>query len=283
MPSAALLGQSLLSGLFVGGLYGLMGLGMSLSWAYLRLINLAYLALVFLGAYLTYQLAGAAGLHPILAILIIVPAFFLLGVAMQALFARFAVGEFASLLVTFGITVIIESMIQWFWTADFRRLQLEYGTASLRLGPLFIPVIEALSLVVAVALSAATWAWLRFTYMGKALRASAENPDMAAAFGVDHRRLALLLSGLGASCAAVAGAFIAMIFTLFPAQIFAWMGVIFAVVILGGLGNPLGVLAAGLAIGVSESLTMALTDPAWAPLVPFTLMVLVLVLRSDRI
>ncbi len=282
MPSSTLLGQSLLSGIFVGGLYGLMGLGLSLSWGYLRLINLAHFALVFLGAYLTYQLAGVAGMHPILAMMLIVPAFFLLGVVMQMLFQRFSVGEFASLLVTFGLTVIIESLIQWLWTADYRRLQLEGGTASLRLGPLFIPVTEGLMLLVAVALSGATWAGLRFTYIGKAMRASAENPEIAAAFGVDHRRLALVISGIGAAYAGVAGAFIAMIYTLFPAQIFAWMGVIFAVVILGGLGNPLGVLAAGLTIGIAESLTMAVTEPAWAPLVSFTLLILVLVLRPHR-
>ena len=106
---------------------------------------------------------------------------------------------------------------------------------------------------------------------------------LGAAFGVDHRRLGLLLSGLAAAFAGVAGAFIAMIYTLFPAQIFTWVGVIFAVVILGGLGNPLGALIAGLVVGVSESLTMALTEPAWAPLVSFSLLILVLVLRPDRI
>jgi len=283
MPSATLLGQAVLSGLFTGGLYGLLGLGLSLSWGYLRLINLAHFALAFLGAYLVYQLVGAAGMPVILATLLVVPGFFLLGVLMQLLFERFAVGEFASLLVTFGIAVIIEAGIQWFWTADLLKLQLAHGTTSLRLGPLYMPVIDALMFLVAALLSVATWAWLAFTYTGKALRASAENPSIAAAFGVDHRRLALLLSGLSAAFAGIAGAFIAMVSTLFPAQIFAWMGVVFAVVILGGLGNPLGVLAAGLAIGVSESVTMAVTEPTWAPLVSFTLLIIVLLLRPGRL
>lgn len=283
MPSATLLAQSLLSGIFIGGLYGLLGLGLSLSWGYLRLINLAHFALAFLGAYLTYQLAGVAGMPLALVLLIVVPTFFVLGIAMQLLFARFSVGEFGSLLVTFGMTVIIESVIQWFWTADMRKLQLEAGPASLQVAGVFVPVGEALMFVVAAALSLATWASLRFTYAGKALRASAENPDIAAAFGIDHRRLALLLSGVAAAYAGVAGTFIALLYTLSPAQIFAWMGVVFAVVILGGLGNPLGVLVAGLVIGVSESVTMAVIAPTWAPLVSFTLLILVLVLRPDRI
>src|SRR5262245_56413199 len=102
MPSATLLGQSILSGLFIGALYGLMGLGLSLAWGYLKLINLAHLAFAFLAAYFTYQLVGGFGLNPVLALVVVVPVFFLLGVALQALYSRFAVGEFASLLVTFG-------------------------------------------------------------------------------------------------------------------------------------------------------------------------------------
>jgi branched-chain amino acid transport system permease protein len=283
MPSLTLLGQSLLSGLFIGGLYGLFGLGLSLSWGLLRLINLAHFALIFLGAYLTYHLTTVAGLDPFLALLVIAPAFFVLGVALQAAFARLGVGEFASLLVTFGLTVVVESVIQGIWTADFRRLESPYGTATLRAGPLFLPVTEMLILTAAIALSLATWAWLRYTYVGKALRAGAEDPAIAAAFGVDHRRLALLLSGVGAAYAGVAGTFVALLYTLAPSQIYAWIGVVFAVVILGGLGKPLGPLVAGIAIGISEAITMALTAPSWAPLVSFTLLILVLVLRPDRV
>jgi branched-chain amino acid transport system permease protein len=279
MPSATLLAQSVVSGIFTGALYGLVGLGLSLSWGYLKLINLAHFALAFLGAYLTYQLVGAAGWHPAAAALLIVPAFFVAGALMQLLFMFFAVGEFASLLVTFGMTVIVEAAIQWFWTADFRRLELGHTMPSLRVGPVFVPVVEAAMCAVAIALAVGTWAWLRFTWTGKALRASAENPAIAAAYGVDHRRLAVIVSGLSAAFAGVAGTFIAMIHTLIPAQIFAWMGVVFAVVILGRLGNPLGVLIAGIAIGVSEAVTMAVTAPSWAPMVSFTLLIAMLLLR----
>jgi branched-chain amino acid transport system permease protein len=283
VPSFTLLAQSVLSGIFVGGLYGLLGLGLSLSWGLLRLINLAHFALAFLGAYLTYTLSSGLGLDPLVGLLVVPPAFFVLGVLLQALFARFGVTQFGSLLVTFGLTVIIESLIQWIWTADFRRLESAYGTASWRAGSLFLPLAELLALVIAVALAGLTWAWLRFTWVGKGLRACAEDPMIAAAFGVNHRRLALLLSGVAAAFAGVAGAFVALIYTLAPAQIYAWIGVVFAAVIIGGLGNPLGPLLAGVVIGVSEALTMALTAPAWAPLVSFTLLILVLLLWPGRV
>ena len=283
MPSFTLLGQSLLAGIFVGGLYGLLGLGVSLSWGLLRLINLAHFALAFLAAYVMYHLTTFAGLNPLLALAIIVPGLFLVGVAMQAAFARMGVNEFTSLLVTFGVMVVIESLIQWIWTADYRRLESHYGKASLAVGVFFIPLAEAMTLVVSAALSFGIWVWLRFTYVGKAMRASAEDPHIAAAFGVDHRRLALLLSGVSAACAGIAGGAIALMHTLAPGQIYSWLGVVFAVVILGGLGNPMGPLLAGLVVGVSEAITMALTAPAWAPLVSFTLLILILLLRPDRV
>jgi branched-chain amino acid transport system permease protein len=283
MPSLTLLGQAVVSGLLAGGIYGLLALGLSLSWGLLRLVNLAHFALALLGAYLTYQLGTAFDLPPWLAALAIVPLFFLVGLGLHAVFTYFRVTEFTSLLVTFGLTVILESVIQWFWTADYRRFETPYATASARLGPLFIPTLEMLACLTAAALAVSTWAWLRFTYVGRALRASAEDPAIAAAFGVNHRVQGFLLSGVSAAYAGIAGAFIALISTLAPSQIWAWVGVVFAVVIIGGLANPVGALLAGLLIGVSESVTMAVATPAWAPLVSFSVLILILIARPGRV
>jgi branched-chain amino acid transport system permease protein len=283
MPSLTLLGQAVVSGLLAGGMYGLLALGLSLSWGLLRLVNLAHFALALLGAYLTYQLGTALAVPPWLAVVAIVPAFFGLGIALHAVFAYFRVTEFTSLLVTFGVTVILESLIQWFWTADYRRYETVYATASTRVGPLFVPTLEMLACLTAAALALATWAWLRFTYVGKALRASAEDPAIAAAFGVNHRVQAFMLSGVSAAYAGIAGTFVALISTLAPSQIWAWVGVVFAVVIIGGLANPVGALLAGLLIGVSESLTMAVVTPAWAPLVSFSVLIVILIARPGRV
>jgi branched-chain amino acid transport system permease protein len=283
VPSFTLLAQAVLSGIFVGGLYGLLGLGLSLSWGLLRLINLAHFALAFLGAYLTYALGSTLGLNPLWSLVLLPPVFFGIGVLSQLVFARFGVTQFGSLLVTFGLTVMVESLIQWVWTADYRRLEWAWGATSWRVGPLFVPKAELLALVTAATLAGLVWAWLRYTWVGKGLRACVEDAPIAAAFGVNHRRLALVLAGLSAALAGVAGTFVALVFTLAPAQIYAWIGVVFAAVILGGLGNPLGPLVAGLLIGVTEALTMALTAPAWAPLVSFSLLVLLLLLRPDRV
>ena len=281
MPSFSLLGQSVLSGIFIGALYGLIGLGFTLAWGMLRQINLAHFALVFLGAYLTYQLS-AARVDPLLSLALIAPAFFILGVGLHWLLARFKVNPLNTLLVTFGFMVMIEALIQWIWTADFRRLESHYGDVKWKVGQLFVPLPELFTLLVAVALAFAAWAVLRYTDLGKALRATAEDAPMASAFGVNQTLLSLLLSGLCAAFAAVAGLCLALSHTLAPSQIYAWIGVVFAAVMLGRLGNPLAPLVAGLIIGVSEAVTMALTAPAWAPLVSFSLLIAVLLFRPGK-
>jgi branched-chain amino acid transport system permease protein len=283
LPSATLLAQSVLSGVFIGGLYGLLGLGLSLSWGMLRQINLAHFALAFLGGYLTHQLTGVGHWDPLATLLVILPAFFVFGVLMQATFARFAITPFNSLLVTFGLMVIVESVIQAIWTADPRMLASAYGEAKFKVGALYVPLPELLTLLFATSLALATWAALRYTDLGKAMRAAAEDAKAAAAFGVDVRRLSLLLSGVSAAFAGVAGVCLALSFTLAPSQMYSWIGVVFAAVMIGGLGNPLGPLVAGIVIGVSESVTMAVTAPAWAPLVSFSLLILVLLARAEKI
>ena len=102
------------------------------------MINLANFALAFLGAYLTYQLATSQGLDPILTLVVIAPGFFVVGIVLELGFLRFRINELTSLIVTFGLTVILESLIQWIWTADFRRLEWPYTRVSLRAGPLFV-------------------------------------------------------------------------------------------------------------------------------------------------
>lgn len=281
--SATLFGQSILSGLFSGCLYALLGLGLTLSWRYLRIINLAHFALIFLAAYLTYHCGAAWGLHPLLTGALLLPLFFCLGVAQQALFTRYRVGEFASVIVTFGMTIVIESLIQWAWSADFVRLDRRIIRGSLEIGPLLAPWDHLIMAGFALSACLATWACLNFTWLGKALRASLDNPDIAASFGVPNQRLALVVSGAAASFAAMGGVFVALLFTLTPSQIYSWFGVVLATVLLGGLGSPLGAIGAGLMIGVGEALTMAITAPSWAPVVPFTLLILILILWPERI
>jgi hypothetical protein len=173
-PSGTLLAQSALSGVFIGGLYGLLGLGLGLTWGLLHVINLAHFGLAFLAAYLCYQLAGSGGVDPLATLALIVPLFFALGVAMHWLLVRFRVSPLNSLLATFGITAIIEAGIQAVWTADFRKLESVYAGRKWQVGELFVPLPELLTLLVAFGLSFGIWAAMRYTHLGRVLRALAE-------------------------------------------------------------------------------------------------------------
>ncbi|RYX89035.1 MAG: branched-chain amino acid ABC transporter permease [Comamonadaceae bacterium] len=282
-PSFNLLAQSILSGIFIGSLYGLIGLGLGLTWGLLRQINLAHFGLVFLAAYMSYHMASVWHMDPFLSLLLLPPLFFAFGVGMQWVLSRFSISPFNSLLVTFGITVVMESVIQGIWTADFRRMETHYNDMKFKVGSLFVPVPELVTLLISVALCVLIWAAMRYTDLGKALRAMAEDGPIASAFGINQKGMSLMLAGVCAALAAVAGICLALTFTLAPSQIFAWVGVIFAAVMLGGLGSALGPLVAGLIIGVSEAVTMAVASPSWAPIVSFSLLIAMLLLRPGKL
>ncbi len=282
LPSFNLLAQSILSGIFIGSLYGLIGLGLGLTWGLLRQINLSHFGLVFLAGYLSYQMATVWKIDPLFALAVVPPLFFAIGVAMQWVLSKFAISPFSSLLVTFGITAVIESGIQGIWTADYRRLESQYNSMKVTVGSLYIPVPELVTLGLSVSIAFGVWAVMRYTDLGKALRAMAEDGPIAAAFGVNARMLSLLLAGACAALAGVAGVCLALMFTLAPSQIFAWVGVVFAAVMLGGLGSALGPLVAGAIIGVSEAITMAVASPSWAPIVSFSLLIVMLLFRPAK-
>lgn len=282
LPSFNLLAQSILSGIFIGSLYGLIGLGLGLTWGLLRQINLSHFGLVFLAGYLSYQMATVWKIDPLFALAVVPPLFFGIGVAMQWVLSKFAISPFSSLLVTFGITAVIESGIQGIWTADYRRLESQYNSMKVTVGSLYIPVPELVTLALSVSIALGVWAVMRYTDLGKALRAMAEDGPIAAAFGVNARMLSLLLAGACAALAGVAGVCLALMFTLAPSQIFAWVGVVFAAVMLGGLGSALGPLVAGAIIGVSEAITMAVASPSWAPIVSFSLLIVMLLFRPAK-
>jgi branched-chain amino acid transport system permease protein len=279
VPHLSLLEQSFVTGLLTGGLYGLLALGLSLSWGLLRLVNLGHFAIALLGAYLTWYAGTALGIAPWWAGLAIVLAFFVYGVGLHWVFMRFGVTEMASMLITFAFAVIVESVLQTIWTADFRRYETAYSTQSWVVGTLYVPKLSFFAFIAAIVLAGGTWVWLRFTYVGRALRACAEDAPIATAFGINHRALSFLLSGLCAAYAGVAGVFVALIATLAPSEIWSWIGVVFAVVIIGRLGNPIGALGGGILIGVCEAMTMAVVNPSWAPLVSFSVLIALLLFR----
>ena len=279
-----LLAQGIASGVLVGGLYALMSLGLSLSWGALKIINLAHFSFILLSAYLVYQLSVSFQLDPLLLILFVVPLFFLVGAILQIFFDRVRVDEFKSLIITFGIFIILQSLMRTIWSADFRRIGPEtnpYETESIFIGDIALPVTQLIAFGAAVLISIAMSLLLSRTYFGKAVRAVAQDPGMAGAYGIDRRRVAVILSGLTTSFSALAGVFIAVGQTIFPGLAVGWFGVVFSVVILGGLGQTLGALAAGIIVGVAAGASSVIWGPLAAPLVTFLILIAALLFRPE--
>jgi branched-chain amino acid transport system permease protein len=276
--------QAGVSGVMIGGLYAVMALGLSLTWGLLKVINLAHFALILGSAYVTYELTTSTGADPLLATLILVPAMFALGVAIHWVIERFEVDEFNSLLLSFGLFIIAIRLISIQWSADFRQIAADenpYATRALFIGDIAFPVPQLMAFGAALAFAVGTFFVLRATYFGKALRAIAYDREIAAAYGVDHRRIGMVAAGLASAMAAVAGVLIGINQAVFPQLAFEWVGLIFAVVILGGIGNLLGAVAAGILLGLVSGIVGVAWTPQGAPLVTFLLLILALLFRPN--
>ena len=274
--------QAALSGVLVGGLYAMMAIGVSVTWGMLKVINLAHFGLILIGAYLTYQTATSWGLDPLLTIVVTAPVLFVAGALLQWAYDRLAIGELNSLLVSFGLLVIVIQAASIIWTEDFRRMSADdnpYATESVSIGEFIFPTPTLVAFAVAVVLAAVMQLTLRRTFLGRALRAFAEDRTVAAAFGIDHRRLGVLLAGVAGASAAVAGLLWSLSNAITPSTPYEWFGIVFAVVILGGVGNVAGTLIAGVLVEMLSSVASIVWSPAAAPLAVFSAIVVALLLR----
>lgn len=276
--------QSIIFGALTGSFFALIALGLSLAWGFLKVINLAHFGLVLLGAYLTYDLAIKTGMNPIATILITMPILFVLAVLIQYGFERFNVSELNSLLISYGILLIIIQVVHNTWSADFRRIPGDlnpYFTMSVAVGRLQFPVTTLLAAGFGVVLVVLAHYILERTYAGRALQAFGQDRQIAGAFGIDHRKLGVVLAGASGASAAIAGMLHAIGSDLQPDAPIEWIGRVFAVVILGGIGNVAGTLYAGLLVGAISGLVAYLWSASASPLVVFSLVVLALIFRPQ--
>jgi branched-chain amino acid transport system permease protein len=278
--------QVVLSGAMLGGLYALMAAGVSVTWGVLRVINLAHFGLILLGAYLTYQLVTIWRVNPLVTLVVTVPALFVLGALLQWAYDRLNIVEFNSLLVSFGLLIVMIQVAQNIWTADHRELPREvnaFVTGSLSLGPIVLPYDRLVCIGLAVLLLGGGHLALQHTFVGRGMRAFAEDRTVAASFGIDHRRLSVLLGGAAGASAGIAGMAFMLGNFIQPSHAYEWFGIVFAVVILGGLGNLLGTLYAGISVGALSGLVGVLWSHAYVPIALFAAIIIALVLRPQGV
>lgn len=279
-----IIAQTVVTGILLAGLYSIFALGLSLSWGVLRTINFAHFSFAFLSAYVTYELASTVGWDPLYAFVVTIPIGVLLGTLLQLFVTAFRIDVFGTLIVTFAVFLIFEAAMTMVWTADFVRIPLDlnpYFTKAFSVGPFAVPFLGVLAVSASLIACGGVYVLLYRTYAGKGIRAFVQDPEMASVFGVNYRGLALVVAGIAGGTAGAAGTIIGMLFVLTPAAPEIWVGVIFAVVLLGGLANPAGVVGAALIIGLVESLTRQFADPAMARLMALAALVIALVFRPE--
>ncbi|MBL8662286.1 MAG: branched-chain amino acid ABC transporter permease [Candidatus Odyssella sp.] len=284
---ALLSGQLLVAALVTGALYALTALGLNLVYGTMRLLNVAHGDLVMIGAYVAFWAFTLLALSPLLGLAAAAALAALFGLALyHGLFRRLLAGgkaaqrlEANSLLLFFGVSVIVQNLMALQFTATPRGYQ--YLDTVYRWGNAAITGNRVAAFAVAVILCGGVLAFLRFHVTGLAIKALIQRRDAAAVVGVNVERVQQLALCLGFASAAVAGALVSMTEQISPFMGFPFTIAAFVVIILGGLGNVTGGIAAGLLLGVLETYGVALTSSAYRSILVYGVFVLILLLRPQ--
>jgi branched-chain amino acid transport system permease protein len=278
-----LLAQVLLNGVLLGGLYAVMALGLALVWGVLNIVNLAHGAFIMLGAYASWYLYTGAHIDPFLGLPITAVVMFVLGYALQRGLLNMVVRApmFNTLLITFGLEVVLTYLAQLAFSADFRTINPPYAGNSFQIGPVTLPLARVLAFGVAIVLTLAMWLFLLHTRLGRAIRATAQNLVAARLYGVEPRHLYAVTFGLGIALAGAAGGLYGTVSQINPYIGATLTAKSFAISIIGGLDNPLGVIVGGLFLGIVESLTALYIGPTFSDVASFGILLLVLIVRPS--
>ncbi|MGB6007497.1 branched-chain amino acid ABC transporter permease [Castellaniella sp.] len=276
-----LLLQVLINGILQGGLYAIVALGLALVWGVLNIVNLSHGAFIMLGAYISWYSFQWLHLDPFLGLPLTAVLMFFVGYAVQRGILNLIVRApmFNTLLITFGLEVVLTYLAQLVFSADFRTINPAYSGQNITLAGLTIPLVRLAACIMAIALTLIMWYFLLRTRLGRAIRATAQNLSAARLYGVEPRHLYAVTFGLGLALAGAAGGLYGTVSQINPYIGATLTAKSFAIAIIGGLDTPLGVIAGGLILGLIESLATLYIGPTYADVASFGVLILVLIVR----
>ena len=274
--------QVIINGILLGGIYALLGVGMTMMFGIVKLTNLAHGEFIIIGAYLSTIIAQAIGVDPILTIVVTVPLMFLAGMGLQrGLINRvMKIGSEPALLVTFGVSIILADAMLLLFSADAQRANVPYNTASIKICEgLNISVLDLIVFGISILTIIVLSIFLKKTYLGKSIRATSDDGEAASLMGVNVGKTYAIAMGIAMATAAIAGMCVSMKWVYYPSSGGNYLLTAFGVVVIGGMGSIPGTLVAGLILGLAQVIGGA----NYGPLRAYVLMVLFLAVRPQGI
>lgn len=275
--------NALVAGILLGGFYAVVSLGISIAFGLLDIVNIAHPVFVMLGSYVAYILNAQLGFDPVLTGVLFTPVFYGLGVLLYriyyASFERRGAESLRGLVFFFGVLFVVEVSLLLTFGVDYRLVEASYIGESLRIGPVGIAFRLLVPCIIGVAMTGALYLFLARTFFGRAIQAVSQDALALRLMGADPVRIKRLAFGIAIATASLAGALLIMIGPVEPAMNREYIGRVFAVAVLGGMGSVGGTLVAALILGIVESLTATFSGPSWSVAVSFGVLLLVLAVR----
>lgn len=277
--------QNLVNGLLLGGLYVCIAIGFSLVWGVLNIINFLHGSLIVLGSYIAFYAFTYLGISPFFAPLFILPMMFVLGYGLQRGVLNRVIGKpvLITLTLTFGLDLILNNLMLWAFTANFRRVVFSTPLPTLEIYGIVVPTDRLLAMGLAILLTLLFFLLLNRSRIGRAIVAVRNDRDAAILMGVDVEKIYAITFGVGVAFAGAAGSLLSVVFPISPVTSGVFLGKAFVICILGGLGSIGGVVVGGLALGVIESLSVMVAGPEHTVLISFVVLLVVLIVKPTGI
>ncbi|MEI7713425.1 MAG: branched-chain amino acid ABC transporter permease [Rhodospirillales bacterium] len=280
-----LLGNALVSGLLLGGFYAAVTVGVSISFGMLDIVNIAHPAFIILGSYIAYICNSVFGMDPILVSVLAMPAFYLLGMTIYHVydvsFERRGDNGLRGLAFFFGILFITEVALVLTFGVDYRLVEAPYIGISVHLGPIDLPLRLLVPFMISVVLMGGLHLYMSRTFIGRAIQAVAQDALALRLMAADPSRIKRIAFGLSIATASIGGAILIVIQPVEPSIGRDYIGRIFAICVMGGLGSFAGSFLAAMALGIVESITSTFFGPSWSPAVSFGFLLLTLAFRPS--
>jgi branched-chain amino acid transport system permease protein len=254
-------------------------MGLTLVWGVVGIVNIAHGEFVMLGAYFTFWAFSLLHLNPLLSVALSVPVFFLAGITVHKRITERLVKEheLSALILTFGMSILMWNLAQFFWTNTYRSVA--YLTGNFPFMGLVFAKSKTVSFMMAVGITAALFLFLKYSKWGKAIRATSQNSEVALVSGINTMKMRMVTFGMGIGLAGAAGAIVSLQWVIFPQMGSSYISKAFAIVVIGGLGNIQGALAGGLIIGILESLVTQYLSAKMAQIIPSVIILIILLIR----